>query len=277
MKILKLTLIFVVIAGALFGLLMMTGVVDIDTSDTDDGGVDVSAECKTIDDAWDEVVGWDEATYKDLRASLDVKKDMNILVGYDYDVVNNRLIESSVNKAIEGYMSALHLSPVDEKGMKVQYDGVMFVKKKEGLKDNDARIVKIVNLNKLYYNIKKFISGYGFSPKFNGSAGTWTSFASLQQSKLKQASSYRNNPLYQQELKGIAGFENGLSDATVRQKTNAQKSSFYSTLCNQIISYYRTQEPTEENKAQLRRVFNQFCDESGGTGNQTLSDFTYNY
>ena len=278
MKYVKLLAIFIVLAAGIYFALNWDSIFPSSnpTEDfADENLIDITEKCDEIRTAWEAESGWNENLYTHQREDIDQSKNMGMFSFEGYATVNRCLIETVTSKTCDCYLQALHASPFAADVLKQQYDGVLFIKKAEKL-DKDSRISKVEQLHQLYNNITNFIhSPHSITPRFNGVSGNWESFGSAQQRILSTAASYRNNPLFK-ELEQIPGFKDGLSESTLRSATNSQRESFYKGLSRQIIAYFSQQDPTDEQKNQLKEVFNRFSDE-GINYISDLASFTVRY
>jgi hypothetical protein len=134
-----------------------------------------------------------------------------------------------------------------------------------------------VALHQLYTNISKFIkSSHTITPHFDTAKADWSSFASLQNSVLSQAQSYRQNPLFK-EMENVPGFKSGLDDATLKQKTGSQRPAFYRQLSQQIISYFNSVEPTPDKVNLLNQIYKNYVNEESSIGVAALAELKVSY
>lgn len=280
MKILKLVAIFCVLAGGIFLALNLGSLFGLTSSDefSSEDVVDVKELCSDIRQSWAAVSGWDETLYKNQRSDIDQSKGMGLFSREGYNTVNNCLREHAINKACDGYSDALHAQPFNAAKLDNCYVGVTAIKKYEQL-DNEPRIRKVEDWHKLYTKIKNFVNDrHTISPAFNSVTGTWMSFASLQSGILATAANYRSNALYVKDMSHIPGFKEGLDENKLKSVTSPQRERFYDTLCDQILDYFRSEEPSDESIALLKSVYGEFSHQyPAGGALDRLATFRVSY
>ena len=262
MKYLKLIAIFAVVAG---GLYLALNWKSCHRGEGGEGGytmkeIDIDAYRKKIEDEWEKVTSWDSALYVNRKLDINQKKDMSLLSPDGYNSVNGLLIQVALNKIEESYTQALEANPFSESQLKKQFSGIAVIKSYE---DNmtDKRITNVEDLDKLYYNIKNFVKyKYAIKPMFNTSKLEWKSFNALQKEVLEEAKRFRTNPLYD-KMKTIPGFDDGLDETKLRNKTEEYRASFYEALSKQIIDHIQTLEPTESNIELVNKLYDEFVDQ----------------
>lgn len=272
MKILKLALIFLFLAGAIF-LALNWGSIFNSSSDNDfapEDQIDITEKCDEIRNAWAEQNGWDEELYTRLRDDIDQGKAMGMYSMEGFNSVNNCLVENATNKACDSYMAELKSSDFSDSRLQKQFKGVTTIKKAEKL-DSDPRVTNVENINRLYINIRNFAnSSHSIVPKFDTATTDWVSFDARQNGILSTARSYRNNPLYK-DLKQIPGFESALDQARLKKQTESFRPGFYRNLSQQIISYFDTVEPTQENANLFNQIYKNFTREDSDNGIDELA------
>lgn len=281
MKILKLLGIFIILVGGIFLALNWNTLFDDGSAPeidmfADEDQLDISEQCDDIRKAWAAEKGWNEELYKEQRADIDQSKNMKLFSKAGFNTVNNCLREEATNKACDGYMDALHASNFSDAALKKAYKGVTDIKTFEEL-DNEPRVEKVVKLNKLYTDIATFVkSNHTITPNFKSETGEWTSFASLQNGILSKARTLRGNPLFS-EMSNVPGFAAGLDESSLKSKTNAQRKGFYQKLSAQIVSYFNSEEATEEKIELLKQVYNRFTSQESNYGVTELARLKVNY
>ena len=281
MKILKLAVIFLLLAGGIF-LALNWGKV-FGNSDTDDWFVeenliDIQEKCNEIRAAWKEADGWRETLYQQQSDDINQSKEMKLFTLDGYNTVKNCLIESATNKVYDSFMAALQDKNFSDAKLQNSYQGVKTLKAKEKL-SGESRLNKLDQLYALYTNIKNFInSPHTISPHFDKNTASWNSFAAAQKQVLDQASALRGNPLFS-EMSHVPGFSAGLDAKTLQGKLSQQKRSFYETLSKQIINHFSTLEATQDRVNLFNQIYNNFGSQvyPDSYGVSTLADFKIGY
>lgn len=287
MKVIKLSIIFLVFVGGLILALNWESIFKPSNDDDDNFQqkdlIDISAKCEEIRSAWERSLGWNEALYKSIREDIDQSKSMGMFSREGYNTVNNTLRESATNKACDGYLAALHNNTFSDAKLQENYKGVQSIKTYENL-NGDLRIKDVEDRHKLYGNIKRFVnSSHAISPQFDTEKVDWVSFASSENKILSTARSYRQNKLYIEEMTHIPHFKSGLDESNLKKTTSEQRSSFYNRLCTQIIVYFQngikkeTERPTPEMVNLLNQIYNKYTDQESYYGVKELATFKVNY
>lgn len=228
--------------------------------------IDITEKCTEIRSAWNNVSGWDADIYNAQRKDIDQSKAMGMFSEKGYNTVNNCLIESATNSACDAYMLFLKSQEYSHEKLQKHFKGVEAIKKAENL-NNDNRIAQVEKINQLYLKVYNFSRDkHIISPHFNETTTDWTSFATLQNRILTTADSYRNNALYQKELKHLSGFESALDRNNLLSVTGRQKKGFYEGLSQQITGYFDTVEHTQVQVNLYNQIYNNFVGESGEYG-----------
>lgn len=280
MKILKLASIFIVLVGGLLLAMYWGSIFDSTSKDDDDWSdedlVDIPAKCDEIRKAWAAEKGWNATLYKDERGDIDQSKSMGMFSREGFNTVNNALRESATNKACEGYLAALHNSNFIEDNLIVQWNGVSLLKENEQL-EGDPRVKNIENIHRLYKNIKAFVgSSHTITPHFDTDKADWVSFASAKSGILATAKSYRENPLFK-EMAGVPGFKEGLDETKLNDVINPQRKNFYNRLSAQIISYFRSETPSEDKINLLNQIYKNFTYQESDYGVDSLAMLKVTY
>ncbi len=281
MKILKLVVIFLLLAGGIF-LALNWGKV-FGNSDTDDWFVeenliDIQEKCNEIRAAWAEADGWSETLYQQQSDDINQSKEMKLFTLDGFSTVKNCLIESATNKVYDSFMAALQDKNFSDAKLQNSYQGVKTLKAKEKL-SGESRLNKLDQLYALYSNIKNFInSPHTISPHFDKNTASWNSFAAAQKQVLDQASALRGNPLFS-EMSHVPGFSAGLDAKTLQGKLNQQKRSFYETLSKQIVAHFSSLDATQDRVNLFAQIYNNFGSQvyPDNYGVSTLADFKIRY
>ena len=281
MRVVKLLLAFVAIAGGIFFALnwnSISGWKFIDNGFGDEDKLDISKECDKIREAWERCDGWDESVYEALRSDIDQSKSMRLFSSTGYNTVNNCLRENSINKACDGYHKALGNTTSFSHDKVVEcYKGVERVKELEQLDNEEPRIKEITALHEYYKDVKNFTgSKHYITPKFNTETTDWTSFAIRQRSVLTYGKSLLNDARYN-KVKHIPGFAKGLDSDHLKNATERWRSGFYSDLSLQIVAHFKTLEPTSDRVNLLNQIYNNFVNQEDESGVQYLADFVVSY
>ena len=259
MKIIKLFLIFVLLAGGILLALNWNSVVK--PGEKDDfipaDLIDIGRKCDEIRAAWKLYGSWDEDLYQKQRADIDQSKGMGLFSKNGYNAVNNCLRETATVTACNAYLDALHADPLDAGKLAKCYFGVQSVKRHENL-TNDARIKNVEDRQTLYDAINAFISKkHIFTPRFDEDKYTWKSFKSHIEGELEKARKYRTNVLYA-EMSHDKRFQEGLNEDLLRKKMEEHRQNYYATLSRQIISCFEEKEVTQDNIDSLYMVIELF-------------------
>lgn len=263
MKIIKLLGIFILTVAGVFTAINIDNLFgsshDEEFADKDE--LDITDECDKIRQQWSAVSQWDREIYQSLRSDIDQSKSMGLFSREGYNTVNNTLRETSVNKACDAYKAELKSSEFKDVKLQKHYSGVREIMAAESM-EKDERIKDVIAIHDLYMKIRRFAnSRCAIGAKFDGEKAEWVSFSSRQNGMISTARSYRNNAKYS-EVKGIPGFAEALNEDNVRRLTEAQRSSFYSSLSNQIVSYYNAVEATQTVSDELNSVYDRFANEN---------------
>lgn len=278
MKIVKLTVVFAVIAAAIYGILYISG--NVGAGEKTDEPLDgtVAEQCDLISEAWGRQNGWSKKLYEYHRDEINQNNGMGIYKNEsEYRTVYNRLIETATNAACDSYNSALKASTFNHNNLVNAYNGVCEVCSLEGL-DGDGRVKGVKEKHDLYSKVHNFVgSSHAISPKFDRERHTWTSFRNHQAGVLGTASSYRNHKLFG-EIKHIPGFVDGLDESKLKSQTDKYYSSFYDNLSQQIVDCFSGLERTPENQRDLDRVYEKYTDEtSHEAGTNRIANLLVNY
>ena len=279
MKYLKLIGIFAVIVGALFFVLNWDSLFNSNQGDEpwgEENQIDISEKCEEISAAWSQRTGWDQALYQSQRDEIDQQRFMGMYTEEGYNAVDNRLRETAINKACEGYAKLLNSSEFSDSRLQTEFAGVRFLKEAEKV-PNDPRIKHVEQLHQLYTNIKNFVnSPHTITAKFNTSRADWVSFTSAESSILNTARSYLNNPLFK-EMQNVPGFQAGLNEANIKKVTSPQRRKFYESLSAQIIRYFKNEEPTEDKINLLNQIYKNFTYQESKYGVDDLAMLKVTY
>lgn len=272
MKILKLAAIFLVLAGGIFLALNWNSIFKSSKKDefAKEDLINITAKCEEIRGAWAQKDGWDEGLYTAQRRDIDQSKNMGMFSLQGYETVNNALRETVANKTCDGYKSSLHKSPFSDAFLQKQYKGVQTLMSAENMKE-DIRIKEIIKLHSLYTNINKFAkSSHAITPKFKQDEADWTSFASAQSGILAQAKKYRDDPLFK-EMSSVPGFRDALDESKLRSTTERYRTTFYTDLSRQIISYFDTVEHDQTHVQLLNNIYQRFVGQANGVGVEAIA------
>lgn len=262
MKIIKLLLIFVLLAGGILLALNWNSIVKPGEKNgfPPEDLIDVGKKCDEIRAEWKSAGGWDEDLYQKQRADIDQSKGMGLFSKDGYNTVNNCLRETATVTACNAYLDALHADPFDARQLATCFRGVQSVKRHENL-TNDARIKNVEERQSLYDKINVFISKkHIFTPRFDEDKYTWTAFESHKNDELEIAKDYRTHALYA-EMSHAPRFQDGLNEGLLSNTMEKHRQSYYDGLSQQIISCFESKEPTKENIDLLNTVVTQFKNE----------------
>lgn len=281
MKAIKLTVLFLLLAGGLMLALNWKSIIHSSDNGEDfppEDLINISEKCNEIRQAWEQCSGWDEGLYTTLRADIDQSKAMGMFSREGYNTVNNTLRETTTNKTCDGYLEALHnKASFSDATLQAQYKGVQYIKQQEGL-DKDQRIAEVETRHKLYENIKQFVnSRHAIVPKLDTLNLQWEAFATLQGRVLNTAAGYRKNSLYTAEMTHIPGFQKGLDEANLTTLTNRQRSDFYEGLSSQLIDCFKEKQPTPDNVERLNQAYKDFSGQETNYGIGSLAAFKVKY
>ena len=276
MKIIKLLLIFVLLAGGILLALNWNSIVKPGQKRgfPPEDLIDISEKCDEIRAAWKSADGWDEDLYQKQRADIDQSKGMGMFSKDGYNTVNNCLRETATVTACNAYHAALHADPFIADRLATCYRGVQSVKRHEDLTD-DARIKNVEERQSLYDRINAFIrNNHTFTPRFDEERFAWVSFDAQKAGELATAKGYRSHALYA-EMSHVPGFRDGLNEGLLSDTMEKQRQSYYAGLSQQIISCFESKESTQENIGLLSTVIEQFKKEH--KNDSSLLDFYINF
>lgn len=283
MKVVKLVLIFLAITCAILLFINWPDIPGPEVHNEDDGFaqediLDIKVECEKIRLAWERCNGWDETVYGDLRSDIDQSKKMRLFSREGYNIVNNCLRETSINKVCDAYHSEIgNLTSFSHKNVVQCYNHVQKLMELEQLDKTLERINEVLALHNYYSEVKKFTdSSHRIIPKFKTETTEWVSFASIKQSVLNKGNRLLQDPLYS-KVSHIPGFEEGLSPKFLNKATEKWRSSFYEELCSQIIAHFKTLEPTVDRVNLLNQIYSNFGDQAGKSGLDRLATFVVSY
>lgn len=280
MKVVKLLLIFVLLAGGIllalnWGSLRRQGLREDEGFGKNDL-IDIGEKCEEIRMAWDSADGWNENLYQRQRNDIDQSKGMGMFSKEGYNTVNNCLRETATVKACDRYLAVLQDSSFDAKKLKDCYEGVQAVKRYENLED-DARIKEVETRQDLYTKISNFVqSRHVLTPRLDEEEIRWSSFSALQNSVLASARQYRNHALFK-EMAHIPGFQDGLNESVLMKMTDSYRQPFYEDLSRQIVRHFEAEDPTDENVGLLKKAYTQFVEEENTYGVRDLASLVLNY
>lgn len=281
MKIVKLVIAFIIITGAILLAINWNNIFAPTPDDEkfpNEDKLNISEECAKIRSEWERCTGFDINIYKSLRSDIDQSKTMGLFSREGYNIVNNCLRETSINKACDAYNNEIG-NTVSFMHKKVCncYKDVEELKELEQLDNTVERVNQVIKLHEYYSKVKKFTdSSHPIRARFDTENADWTSFASQKQYVLSQGDKLLNNPLYT-KVKHIPGFEKGLSQAFLRSATDKWRSSFYEDLSSQIINHFETLEPTEDRVNLLRQIYKNFVNQEDESGVEELAAFVVRY
>lgn len=281
MKVVKLMIAFLVITGGIFLAINWNSLFkpsSVEEEFAKEDKLDISKECDKIRTAFANCDGWNEKVYNFHRSDINQSKSMGLFSREGYNTVNNCLRENAINKACNGYLSALgNQSSFSHSKVSSCYQGVKQLKSLEKLDNAEPRIKKVENLHAFYTKVKNFvISSHLIIPKFDTEKANWTSFATQKQRILNTGKSYLGNALFK-EIEHIPGFKAGLASSHLEKVTNAQRKDFHQKLSAQIIAYFEAEEPTEDRVKLLNQIYKNFVYQEEDYGVPELATLIVNY
>lgn len=263
-KIVKISVIFLLVAGLIFLLLNLDALFGshADLDDEVELSEEITKECDRIRAEWADAKGWDEALYVKQSNAIDQGQKLKKYSPGGYRAVTDALRESSINAVCNAYWYNLK-DHYDHKALQSRYSGVSALSKYADYA-SDNRIKRVKDVHGLYTKVYNFTrSSHTLTPSFNAEAGSgswWTSYEKLREGVLSTASSYKGNSQYK-EISSVPGFDSGLDPNHLGQVLSAQKESFYRSLSQQIISYYSGKAPNSDLADQLDAVVDKYGDE----------------
>lgn len=284
-KILKLILVFVLVAGGIFlafnlGSVFKPSGGGFSSSD----GVDIIKQSDEIRRDWEEAKGWNEKLYLTHFNTIEQNRKLKQYTAEGYNAVNATLRESAGNAVCNAYWNALKPFAGD-KALRSRYNDVRAFSKREDYA-KDTRVKEVVAVHGLYEKVARFVSNgsHPLSPEFNHSADPkWTPFSSQKNSVLSTASAYLNDPKFSR-ISHIPDFPKGLDQSMLTSVLDSQKESFFKKLSENIQNYYEDVPATDESVAELNAIVNRYSDEySSAIGSNTshgassLERFVSNY
>lgn len=265
MKIVKLILIFAILAAGIAAALLWDSIftpTPKGLTDDRENSIVVDRERKQIVEKWDARDTWSRDLHQSISDHISQLQKSGNVSNEGYITLRNSLVENSLNKARESYLRELRSDEHSSKNLNDFYNGVVFIRDSERIQ-NDPRITEVIERQRLFNNIMGFVnSSHQITPKFDTERLTWKDFKSQQDRILNEAASYRQNQYYA-DLKNWPGIESGLNAASLKSITDNQKASFYAGLSQQIIDFFSSTEPNQEDYRHLTEVYNKFAKENG--------------
>jgi len=275
MKILKLAGIFVVIVGILV-LILNWGSIFTPSDETgefpEEDQLDVEQRCSRIRTAWTENNSWNQDLYDKQRNEIRQDSAMHLFSQASYNIVRTCIRESATNSVYQSYKASLLPETYSHKKVTGNFKGIEYLRDHELNMSADERAKEISTIHSLYKRVYAFAQNenHPIVPKFNTEELEWVSFATMQNGILSTASSYRNNPKFN-DLKDIPGFISALDQTRLRNITNPQRNKFYTNLSQQITDYFNQLETNEENVEKFNRVYNKYVTEESSIGVMNLA------
>lgn len=249
MKVLKIILVFAVLVCGIYVATHWTDIFHGSSAPVENTEyVAVEEKCDEIRAAWNQESDWNRELFR--RQKNDLDQDVS-LGRYEYadepETVLNTIREESTNKLCNAILREFHSPSCDDRLVEKNYNGVSVLIEVFKM-DNDERLARVRKIKSVYDRITAFVqSPHAIKATYDPESNSWTSFTTLSQNVVNTAASYRNNPVYKEELSKITRFVNGLADSHIRSVVNAQKKDFYMSLSDQIIDYFNTLAEQEEN------------------------------
>lgn len=268
MKIIKISLLFVVLVGGIFLVMLWTGGNSSTPPPSFGEPINPDEKCVEIRNAWDKETNWNEQL---LKIQLqDLKQDIS-LGRYDFqddiETVQNTIRESTTDKLCEAIFREFHSSSCADNLVTKNFAGVQTLSDEFGM-ENDERLKKVRAVKAVYDKITAFVnSKHAIVAHYNVDDNSWVSFSSLSQGIITTAFNYRNNTIYKEELSNIKRFVDGLNDSYIRKVVYSQESAFYDDLANQIITHFqnlmnREETVTEANLSSFNKAYNDYTNET---------------
>lgn len=216
---------------------------------------------------WEQAADWNEALFK---GNYDMVQQLSTQYGGDKIDALRQLNTRSAVEVVKKKVFDEWASPTCRKAVIDQYvNAVNTVKKTDATAGQNDDVKKILSVNSTYrsaYNLAH--KGIGLSPRFDGSG--WQSYANYAQSIKNQKASILRDNNYTQYLSNITDIKNGLN--AIDGKLQKGRASYYQSLAQSIISYYRNKDRTTDNLNSLRSMRNRY--ESEYQQNSSLTTFT---
>lgn len=282
MKIFKLLLIFGLLASGIFVALNWDSFFAGESSNVVklNNPVDVDSAGNKIGADWAAQTAWNRSLYDKHFDRIEQWKKSNRIDETGYTALSNRLHSAAAKKVKEAYEEALKSESFSDGVLSQRFDAVKELKGIDKSYGNEAYILRVEKLHKLYNDIKNFAkSDHKVYPHFNTETGMWTSFVSARQAVLNTAKRYKEDDLYP-EMKTVPGFKEALDEQNLVNLTNKYKTGFYEGLSSQIVTYFRdtiSVPRTEVSKQLLNRIYTDVYSEADGKGVSELISFTRQY
>ncbi len=266
MKALKLAGIFVLVLAVFIGIFFLT-------SNGDSGKLPPVAENlyetyrQQFTNDWEQAGDWNETLFK---GNYDMVQQLSTQYGGDKIDALRQLNTRSAVELVKKKVFDEWASPTCRKAVVDKYVGaVNIVKKTDATAEQNDDVKKILSVNSTYSSAYSLAhKGIGLSPRFDGSG--WQSYVSYAQSIKNQKAAILRNSNYTEYLSNITDIKNGLN--AIDGKLQKGRASYYQSLAQSIISYYRNKEHTPDNLNSLRSVRNRY--ESEYQQNSSLTAFT---
>lgn len=216
---------------------------------------------------WEQAGDWNEVLFK---GNYDMVQQLSTQYGGDKIDALRQLNTRSAVEVVKKKVFDEWATPTCHKSVIDQYVGaVNTVKKTDATAEQNDDVKKILSVNSTYSSAYSLAhKGIGLSPHFDGSG--WQSYANYAQSIKNQKAAIVRNNNYTQYLSDITDIKNGLN--AIDSKLQKGRTSYYQSLAQSIISYYRNKERTTENLNSLRSMRNRY--ESEYQQNSSLTAFT---
>lgn len=268
MKVVKLILAFIVVLGCVVGAFFLIngkgGSVLLPPPPDDI----YQTYRKQFEQDWKDKGDWDEQLFSEhcdkvriLSKEYDAAplNDLNTTTAVEIvsDKIFNEWASASCRKStIEHYINALGKIQAEDSNAK-----------------NNPNVKKILDVYQTYKEAYSLAhTNVGLSPHFNGSS--WNSFANYENGLNNKKRAMESDANYRTHLSNIKELKDGIS--ALPSKLERAKSSFYSNLANEIVSYYRKKyEPslrTREQLVELRSIRDKYNQE-WPSKNQGLQSF----
>lgn len=268
MKLLKIFLLFVVLVGGIFLVMLWTGGNGSTPPPSLGEPINPDEKCAEIRNAWDKETNWNEQL---LKIQLqDLKQDVS-LGRYDFqddaETVQNTIRESATDRLCEAIFREFHSSSCNDNLVTKNFAGVQTLSDEFGM-ENDERLKKVRAVKAVYDKITAFVnSKHTIVAHYNADNNSWVSFSSLSQGIITTAANYRNDTIYKEDLSHIKRFIDGLNDSYIRRVVSSQESTFYNDLADQIITHFqslmnREETITETNLSRFKKAYNDYTNET---------------
>ena len=271
MKIVKLLLIAVIVAGAIAGLLLLSSGDSGSTASGEDDKLFDRLETE-LSAQWQSADTWDREM---LEASLDRLYQNEDRLGSGYKVLADMVASDACNLLHKSMMGEFDNAACSKATIDQYYaDLKFFLSKTTGYKTN-KKVKQMQDTYKLYSDILSFIhknKNRTLPPNFDFETGKYNDFKAHETSIMGSINNYRNNSHFQY-LSNITELKDGFNQ--VETNLTKAKTTFKNSLAKEIIAAFEQHEKSSEYSTKLARLNREFIERYGSQND--LRDYVLRY